>query len=270
MSGAWASQGEPGKASQGAAPGVPPAFIDPVSSRVDLARILPGMVARGHGLDTLCLYLSIARTALLDLVVALGLPTPHDRAHRRAGGRNPWQPHDIPTFIALWMEGWQAASLAERFGRSRSSVWSKARQLGLPRRDRKALFRPEDPLAAAACGPQASPGRPDAPRGEPKEKSSVAVRALDLAGEFDTAALAPSPRSGLPRIGAVAAPGRQIPLTGVFSGSALLHPPRPRVRTPDALSPFAARCRGSGLAAGDALDPPRRALARAACGRDPG
>jgi hypothetical protein len=60
----------------------------PLSSGL-LARILPGMVGREYGLDTLCVYLAIARTALLDLVVALGLPTPHDRAHRRAGGRNP-------------------------------------------------------------------------------------------------------------------------------------------------------------------------------------
>ena len=144
-----------------------------------MSRILPGMVSRGHGLDTLCLYLAIARTALLDLVVALGLPTPHDRAHRRTGNRNPWLPQDIPIFIALWMEGWQAASLAERFGRSRSSIWGKARQLGLPRRDRKSLFRPADPFVPVPPAPhraskKATPARQNAP----DDDFLVGVRAL--------------------------------------------------------------------------------------------
>lgn len=111
------------------------------------------MVARGHGLETLCLCLAIAQTALLDFIVALGLPTPCDRPHRRGGGRNPWLPQDVSVFIELWTEGWAAASLAERFGRSRSGIWSKARQLGLSRRERRAQFRPADPHAPVSLGP---------------------------------------------------------------------------------------------------------------------
>ena len=137
-----------------------------------LARILPGMAGRGHGLETLCLYLAIARTALLDFIVALGLPTPHDRAHRRAGGRTPWLVQDIPVFIVLWMDGWQAASLAERFGRSRGSIWSKARQLGLPRRERRALFRPADPHAPVPAA---------ATSAHPAENFIVGVRAFEPA-----------------------------------------------------------------------------------------
>ena len=34
-----------------------------------LRRALPGMVARGHGIEALCAYLGLARTMLLDLVV---------------------------------------------------------------------------------------------------------------------------------------------------------------------------------------------------------
>jgi len=105
------------------------------------------MVARGHGVETLCLYLKLAQAVLFDMIVALGLPTPHDRAHRRAGGKNPWQPDDVSLFIVLWMQGWAAASLAERFGRSRNSIWSKSRQLGLPKRERRDQFRPVDPHA---------------------------------------------------------------------------------------------------------------------------
>ena len=68
---------------------------------------------------------------------------------RTAGqvGRRPWQPDDVSLFIVLWMEGWAAASLAQRFGRSRAAIWSKGRQLGLPKRERRDQFRPADPHA---------------------------------------------------------------------------------------------------------------------------
>ncbi len=97
---------------------------------------------RGHGIEAVCLYLGLARTALLDLVVELDLPTPHDRPLRKAGGRKPWTSADIALFIVLWMAGWHAESLGDRFRRSPGSAWYKARQLGLPRRDRKRIFRP--------------------------------------------------------------------------------------------------------------------------------
>lgn len=113
-----------------------------------LERALPGMVARGHGIETLCLYLRLDQSALFELVVTLGLPTPPNKAHRTATARNCWQAKDISVFIVLWMDGWAAVSLAERFGRSRNAVWSKARQLGLPRRDRSDQFRPADPNMA--------------------------------------------------------------------------------------------------------------------------
>ncbi len=108
-------------------------------------RVLPGMVARGHGIDALSLYLGLARTVLLDLIVELDLPTPHDRPLRKPGGRNPWTFADTTLFIVLWMGGWHAESLGERFGRSPGGARYKARHLGLPRRDRKLVFRPPRP-----------------------------------------------------------------------------------------------------------------------------
>ena len=110
-----------------------------------LRRVVPSMVARGHGIDALSLYLGLARTALLDLIVELDLPTPHDRPLRKPGGRNPWTFADATLFIALWMAGWHAESLGERFRRSPGSAHYKARHLGLPRRDRKLVFRPPCP-----------------------------------------------------------------------------------------------------------------------------
>jgi hypothetical protein len=128
------------------------------------------MVGRGLGLETLCLYLAIARVALLDLIVALGLPTPPDRPHRRATGRWAWRHEDVAVFIELWMANWRAGAIAERFGRKPGAIWAKARQLGLPRRDRKSLTQPADPHA---------PWPPPAAGSEIPEKS-VAARALDL------------------------------------------------------------------------------------------
>ncbi len=110
-----------------------------------LHRILPGMLARGHGIDALCLYLDLARTVLLDLIIELDLPTPHDRPLRKPGGRNPWTFADTTLFVLLWMAGWHVESLGECFGRSAGSARYKARHLGLPRRDRKLVFRPTCP-----------------------------------------------------------------------------------------------------------------------------
>ncbi len=110
-----------------------------------LQRVLRGMVTRGHGIDALSLYLGLARTVLLDLIVELDLPTPHDRPLRKPGGRNPWTFADTTLFIVLWMAGWHAESLGERFGRSPGGARYKARHLGLPRRDRKLVFRPPRP-----------------------------------------------------------------------------------------------------------------------------
>lgn len=108
-------------------------------------RVLPSMVAHGLGLEALCLYLSLGRAALLQLIVDLDLPTPHDRPLRKLGGRNPWSFADTALFVVLWMACWHVESLGERFGRSKGSIWSKARRLGLPRRDRKLVFRPPRP-----------------------------------------------------------------------------------------------------------------------------
>ena len=111
-----------------------------------LARaVLPGMVAQGHGIEALCSFLSLGRAALFDHLVDLDLPTPHDRPLRKVGGRHPWSVSDTVLFIVLWMAGWHAESLGQHFDRSARSAWAKARQLGLPRRDRKLIFRPANP-----------------------------------------------------------------------------------------------------------------------------
>ena len=111
--------------------------------------ILRGMVGRGHGLDAISTFLHLDREEVLERVVRLDLPTPHDRPMRRTAGPKAWASGDYFRFIECWVAGWHAASIGERFGRSAGAIWSKARWLGLPRRDRSKVFRaPAEPATA--------------------------------------------------------------------------------------------------------------------------
>ena len=49
--------------------------------------LLRGMVAAGQGIQAILDYLGLSRMALEAHIVRLGLPMPHDRPRRRAGGR---------------------------------------------------------------------------------------------------------------------------------------------------------------------------------------
>jgi hypothetical protein len=102
-------------------------------------RLLTGMVEAGLGIPALCLYLTLSESDLLARVVALGLPTPHDRPIRRAGGRNPWTAAEIRQLIEWWGDGIRVSRIAEALGRSKSGIYYKKRRLGLPARDRKSL-----------------------------------------------------------------------------------------------------------------------------------
>ena len=48
--------------------------------------VLRGMVARGHGLEAISAYLQQSPEEILDTVVRLDLPTPHDRPLRQSSG----------------------------------------------------------------------------------------------------------------------------------------------------------------------------------------
>jgi len=145
------------------------------------------MLARGHGIDALCLYLDLARTVLLDTLVELDLPTPHDRPLRRPGGRNPWSFADTTLFVVLWMAGWHAESLGERFGRSAGSARYKARHLGLPRRDRKLVFRPPRPCQDRPGGTTPEPRPESAATTRGSEQQGFAVRTAPVCSDHPDA-----------------------------------------------------------------------------------
>ena len=103
--------------------------------------LLRGMVAAGQGLQAIIDYLDLSRTALEEHIVRLGLPMPHDRARRRACGRNPWLDDDVRRLIAWRLAGVHPETIALRLGRSVGSIRSKSRRLGVPAPARKVLRR---------------------------------------------------------------------------------------------------------------------------------
>ncbi len=106
--------------------------------------LVAGMISHGLGIEAICFILTLAREVLLDLVVDQGLPTPHNRPMRASTGPRAWRQADYGLLVMGWLLNWQAAGIAETIGRSKGSVWAKARRLGFPRRDRRGLIWPTD------------------------------------------------------------------------------------------------------------------------------
>lgn len=104
--------------------------------------VLRGLAQKGHGLDAISTFLRVDRETVLIWAVMLDLPTPHDRPMRRGTGPKAWAAADYFRFIESWVNGWHAASIGEQFGRSAGAIWSRSRWLGLPRRERRRVFRP--------------------------------------------------------------------------------------------------------------------------------
>lgn len=119
-----------------------PKSIEPFTT-AQYRQLLTGMMGRGHGIEAICLFLTLTRDALLDLVVLLDLPRPHGSAYRRAGGTRAWSALEYPTLLSAWMANWPTLCIAEHTGRTRGSIWAKTRRMGLPRRDRRSLAWPE-------------------------------------------------------------------------------------------------------------------------------
>jgi hypothetical protein len=140
-----------------ASPEAPETFAAGPFSSAQYFQLLTGILAQGHGIETICLFLALTRDALLDLVVQLALPTPPDRPFRRTGGVRAWGPADYSTLLTGWLGNWPTACLSERINRSRGSIWAKARRMGLPKRDRRSLAWPQEPLPVSPSTVVAAP-----------------------------------------------------------------------------------------------------------------
>lgn len=139
-------------------------FVAPlIAALTPLDHVLAGMIRAGQGIEALCLYLGLARDALFDRIVELGLITPHDRPMRRPCGKRPWLAAEVQLLIRLWVDGVRIVSIAGELDRSPGAVSAKARRLGLPKRDRRLLWR----LGPSVCRPVTPP--PPAPVPVPVE-----------------------------------------------------------------------------------------------------
>ena len=84
-------------------------------------RVLAGMVAAGHGIEAISLYLGLTRGVLLEHVVRLGLATPHDRPLRKSGARG-WSVLDTMRLVAWRVAGVHPETIGARLGRSANAV----------------------------------------------------------------------------------------------------------------------------------------------------
>jgi hypothetical protein len=164
--------------------------------------VLAGMVAAGQGIHAICLYLGLTRPALDEHLVRLGLRTPHERPLRKAGPRG-WSLLDTIRLIAWRVAGIHPEAIAQRLGRSANAVRAKARRLGLPRPDRKALQRVdpatlEDPVPGFGVGGQAAACEPLPHSLSPSEVCGTSAGAVsvrvggDAAGIVDLGDLLPA------------------------------------------------------------------------------
>ena len=163
------------------APGPGPSLLLSIGAVIayPFDRVLVGMVGAGLGIEALCEYLGLSRTALDYNLVRLGLRTPHDRPLRKGGSKR-WSILDVMRLIAWRAAGIHPATIARRLDRSVGGVYAKSRRLGIPRPDRNSLRRVDpqslseplpgfgfpNPLAEV---PAASPwrGTSKTPTGEP-------------------------------------------------------------------------------------------------------
>ena len=129
------------QATVGHAAGRPAELCWPGERSETFDRLLAGIVSKGHVLDAVALYLCVSAQELLEHITRLGLPTPSVLPMRRPGGRRPWTIHEVHLLIGMWSQDIHVACIGAETGRSLGGVRSKARRLGLYRRDRRNIVR---------------------------------------------------------------------------------------------------------------------------------
>ena len=109
------------------------------SDKFDL--VLAGILSKGHVLEAVALYLCVPAQKLLGHIARLGLPTPSMLPMRRPGGRRPWTVNEVHCLIGMWSQDIHVECIGAETGRSPGGVRSKARRLGLYRRERRNIVR---------------------------------------------------------------------------------------------------------------------------------
>jgi len=195
-------------------------------------RVLAGMIAAGHGIQALCLFLGLTRLALDEHIVRLCLRTPDDRPLRKPGPKS-WSVRDTVRLIFWRLAGVHPEIIGQRLEvqRSANAVRAKARRLGLPAPARKDLFKC-DPASLGepepgflfgfgrsrrheAAVPSASEQRPN----RNTDALNPPGTAPDAPEREAATAAKPVIESGKRRGGAEPTDQRQLPLVAIIDGA---------------------------------------------------
>ena len=189
-----ATLSEASQQGSGSVSGPPPLLLSLAAAAVfPFDQVLAGMVAAGQGIQALCLFLDLTRSALDGHLVRLGLATPHDRPLRQSG-RHAWSVLDTVRLIAWRIAGVHPEVIGLRLGRSANAVRAKARRLGIQAPGRKALHKPHpttlaDPMPGFGFR---SPGGPSC-QASPVSACGRAAGPVSVLGEVDAAAVTALP-----------------------------------------------------------------------------
>lgn len=188
------------------APNVGPSLLRSLVSIVvcPFDRVLEGMVGAGFGIAAICLYLDLTRAALDLSLARLGLRTPHDRPLRKPGAKS-WSVTDTRRLILWRQTGIHPDVIGVRLSRSANAVRGKARRLGIPAPDRKALRR-VDPWSLP--DPIPGLGFPDPASAEVSEQAAHARQSAEARAADQQQAGEDSIQPRQPTDDAPAAPAR--------------------------------------------------------------
>lgn len=149
----------------------------PTAAAIQQHRLVKGMIQAGQGREAIAAILGITDDSLMQVVVDFGLPTPADLPLPAPRGPKCWALPDMQHLVAFWILNVTGVAIGAKLGRSASAVYSKARSLGLYRRERaqllKAIPAPPEPIAAvveALC---------ETPAAKSKRKEVVWTEALE-------------------------------------------------------------------------------------------
>lgn len=115
--------------------------LPPTEAQVQQHRLLKGMIQAGQGRGAIAAILGLTADSLMQQVVDFGLPTPADLPLPSPRGPKCWALPDMQRLVALWTQNVTGVAIGAELGRSASGVYSKARSLGLYRRERTRLIQ---------------------------------------------------------------------------------------------------------------------------------
>jgi hypothetical protein len=113
----------------------------PTEAEILQRRLIKGMIQAGRGREVIAAVLGLTDDALMQRVVAFGLPTPADIPFLEPRGPRCWTVPHMHRLVQLWTLNVTGSAIGAELGRSASGVYSKARGLGLYRRERVQLVR---------------------------------------------------------------------------------------------------------------------------------